>query len=114
MVVISLSPFSGGEIYNIMFSKKYSTVFRKKEVHIHIIYVMLNKNTLLLFLCKTFVTVVEQIDILLLKKMLLLQKRFIINTKQFVSHEEELLIQNRSVTNAEQVVPLEKEICYFC
>ena len=34
----------------------------KKEVHIHIIYVMLNKNTLLLFLRKTFVTVVEQID----------------------------------------------------
>ena len=34
----------------------------KKEDHIHIIYVMLNKNTLLLFLRKTFVTVVEQID----------------------------------------------------
>ena len=34
----------------------------KKEVHIHIIYVTLNKNTLLLFLCKTSVTVVEQID----------------------------------------------------
>ena len=32
----------------------------KKEVHIHIIHVMFNINTLL-FLHKTFVTVVEQI-----------------------------------------------------
>ena len=34
----------------------------EKEVYIHIIHIMLNKNTLLLFLRKTFVTVGEQID----------------------------------------------------
>ena len=43
-------------------SARRTVLSSEKKVHIHIIYVMLNKNTLLLFLHKTFVTVVEQID----------------------------------------------------
>ena len=90
VLVISLSPCWEAEIYDIMFSKKNSFVFRKK-VYIHIIHVMLNKNTLLLFLRKTFVTVVEQIDyfcwrrcyfcrkdlLQMLSKLFLMRKRFV-------------------------------------
>ena len=107
VVVICLSPCWDAEIYDIMFSKKNNVVFRKKEVYIHIVHVMLNKNTLLLFLHKTFVTVVEQIDYFCWRRCYSCRKDLL----QMLSNL--FLMGKRFITFAEGVT-LTEQICYKC
>ena len=89
-----------------MFSKKNSIVFRKRSLYSHNP-CYAKQNILLLFLRKTFVTVVEQIDYFCWRRCYSCRKDWL----QMLS--KLFLMRKRFVTFAEGVT-LTEQICYKC
>ena len=92
----------------------------KKEVHIHIIYVMLNKNTLLLFLCIRHLLLLWNRLIAVCWRRCYFCRRFITNAEQFdfswgrVIGTEQICYKCWAIYFSWGSVIVTEQICYKC